>query len=59
MIYLLEDDETFKPNQSEKDSFVKTKQKFDMLFDLVKYGCVTDFTISHIAKKQEESEGTE
>lgn len=59
LFYLLEDDNTFKPNQSEKDSFAETKQKFDVLFDLVKYGCVTDFTISHIAKKPKESEDTE
>jgi hypothetical protein len=59
LFYLLEDDETFKPNQSEKDSFAQTKRKFDMLFDLVKYGGVTDFTLSHIVPKPRESEDSE
>ena len=59
LFYLLEDDEKFKPNQSEKDSFAKTKRKFDILFDLVKYGNVTDFTLSHIISNPKESEDTE
>lgn len=59
LFYLLKDDEKFKPNQSEKDSFAQTKRKFDMLFDLIKYGCVTDFTLSHIVPKPKESEDTE
>lgn len=59
LFYLLEDDETFKPNQSEKDSFTQTKRKFDMLFDLVKYGNVTDFTLSHIVPNPKKSEDTE
>ena len=56
LFYLIEDDETLKPTHSEKDSFEQTKRKFDMLFDLVKYGCVTDFTLSHIVQKPKESE---
>ena len=59
LFYLLEDDETFKPNQSEKDSFAQTKRKFDMLFDLVKYGGVTDFTLSRISQKPKKREKEE
>lgn len=59
LFYLLEDDETFKPNQSEKDSFAQTKRKFDILFDLIKYGNVTDFTLSHIVPNLKKSEDTE
>lgn len=57
LFYLL-DDGAMKPSQSEKKSFEQTKRKFDMLFDLVKYGSVTDFTISHIATQKKESEDT-
>lgn len=58
LFYVLDCDETFKPSQSEKDSFAETKRKFDMLFDLVKYGGITDFTLSDIAppKKSEDTE---
>lgn len=41
--------EVYKPFDSELSNFKQRKKSFDILFDLVKHGTVTDFTIDNNA----------
>lgn len=43
----------FKPSDGELESFRKRKQDFNILFDIVKHGLVTQFTIDRYATPQE------
>lgn len=53
-VYLLHQGEKdFKPSESELECFRKRKQDFNILFDIVKHGLVTQFTIDRYATPQE------
>ena len=44
-------DKDFKPSIAEMECFKQRKKTFNILFDLVKHGNITDFTIDKYANK--------
>lgn len=48
-VYLCHQEEGWKPFHTELECFKERKKSFDILFDLVKHGKVTDFTIDNNA----------